>query len=136
MDQKNIEKEIKEQLNALIGCKMTPSVIETVREQVEKTLNTKASTCSDVKVDVLWKVMPFREKIKWFIFNKFPFKAEGDAHRSAIARWQHYRWLATWEIAHEELPHYLEPSPKSVLVFQAQLNLTQPLEYITLNFTL
>lgn len=145
MKTEDIENEIKKGLDSVVGQKMSPGVTkDAVAKMIQGTLNSNVASCTDVKVDIMWDLMTFGEKLKWFIFNRFPFKKEGDSHREAIRRVQLFHYQLehsevyceelglTWDYT-MEMPRYLESSPKSIVVSSANVKLAQPMNFISVN---
>lgn len=125
---KTLEQTIKEALTPYIGD--TTDVREQIKQSILSLKDSEVvKDISKVNCEVLWKLMTFKQKILWFMLNRFPFKQEGDRMRSLFSQ-------ANTSLVDEEilkLPCYLEPNPKEMFVVDYVFTPLMPLEYIQMD---
>lgn len=146
--QEDIKNEIRDSLTSILGQPIKSVTLDDLKTGMEKTLTSLAKEgviatpiepTPSVVVEFLWKKMSLKEKIKWFAFNRFPFAKEGEAHRQALYALRAAKAEVTKDLENMEsveLPNYLEPNPKALLVMDYRFMPIMPLEYITMNFTI
>lgn len=139
---KEFQANLKLNLLRFVGTKNTKKARKAISNIMAEALsntpgvkNTFVSNC-----DSAWNKMTIKEKIKWFVYNRFPLKKHGDLERKII-KLQHELDYLEWvdenpdkdvsEFPYRlDMPKYLEPNPKDLVLVDIQMTLASPLEYL------
>lgn len=135
-------------LSSFVGQKVNPTTLETIKQTMLDTLE-KHPGVEEPKFtycDTLWKRMSLKEKLKWFAYNRFPFRSRGDLERQLLTALDERERLY-WRLSnpgkdpcdyphHFNLPNHLQPNPKTIVVMDVTLNLAQPIEFVTCDLEL
>lgn len=120
-----------------VGKRSTNALLESIEHVTNKALSELPIVQDDFKTEarILWNTMSFFEKIKWFMYNRFPFKSIGNSLRNQIDNKYEFDVL-TWQIENSkigsptddypyplEYPSYLQPSPKTIVLVTANIKL-------------
>lgn len=130
------------ELSRYVGQQNSDTTRDLIKEQLTKVLGESPNVAGFEipQCEILWDIMSLRGKLKWFAFNRFPFKKRGELERKVLYL-QHQNEMLLWKLSNPnadysdfpqrfELPLHLEPSPRSVVVVKANLKLVNPVNFV------
>jgi hypothetical protein len=126
---------LKNEFSNYVGCTIgqvsKTEVNETVKKVLEDTFRDTirhvqgVSEVPEIKTDILWNKMSFKEKAVWFSYRHI-FKKKAQLLRSTIDEMN----AKNPDGPRFNYPPILEPNPKQILVFDAKVKFGQPVEFV------
>lgn len=133
---RDVERRIHEAMKAFEGQRFTTITIKEAITDIMERVNPGSG--ERVRVARLWESFSRRERVQWFLLNRFPFKSLGQQLRNAIDKWNRAlarQWLDSGK-SDEPPPNFPYPrilklEPRGVVV--ASFTIPTPREYINVS---
>lgn len=135
-------------LQQFVGSTNSETVTDSIRKTLEDAMNSSNGVKESLvkKCCTLWDDMSFIEKLRWFVYSRFPLKELGDRDRRILElsnqverlHWKLSNPKSDWADFHHsfQLPRHLELYPRSIMIVEAMVHLAQGIEFVTTNVTI